>query len=122
MGKVLIFISLIILVTMTIGASITPLNPFFILASVNPTYQYIREILAVVLALQFVTRPPRHVWFRLLAAGIASIIIVWSIQQTNSYHMQFFDTLSILGASIAILVTALERKAVKMRINNYSKA
>lgn len=114
MGKLLIFLSIVILAMMSIGASVSPQNPMFLLASVTATYQHIREVLIAVLAIQFVTRPPRHVWFRILAGLIATVATVWTIQQTYSYHMQLFDALSILGASVAIIITALERKAINM--------
>jgi hypothetical protein len=74
-------------------------------------YQYVRELLALVLMLQLITRPPRHVWFRIIAGAIALSVGIWTVEATYSYHMMFLDALCFMSASLAIGVTALERKA-----------
>ena len=114
MGKVLIFLSIVILLIMSIGASIAQHNPVFMLASVTASYQQIRVVLVVVLKILFVTRPPRHVWIRAISGFIAIMAVVWTNQQTYSHQMLPLDILSILGTSIAIKVAALEPKAVKV--------
>lgn len=122
MGKVLIFLSIVILLVMSAGESIAPQNSVFWLGSVPATYQHIRVVLAVILVTQFITRPPRHVWFRLLSGGVAAIAMGWAIQQTYLYLMQPLDTLAFLAASIAIIVTALERKAAKLKLYTLTTA
>ena len=122
MGKLLIFLYFVILVMMSVGAVMEPQNPVFLLASVTTPYQYVRGALIVILVIQFVTRPPRRVWLRLLLGGIAAAAMVWAVQQTYSYHMQVFDTFVILGASIAIIITALERKAINLSLSSPSKS
>ena len=121
MGKLLIFLSLVILLAMSIGANVAPQNPVFWLASVATAYQHVREVLIAILLTQLVTRPPRHVWFRLLSGGTAIIAIAWAIQQNYTYSMLPLDTLSIIGASVAILITALERKSVNLHLQSVYK-
>jgi len=122
MGKFLIFLSMVILLIMSIGASVAPQNPIFWLASVTATYQHIREVLIGILLIQFVTRPPRHTWFRLLTGSATIATMSWVIQQTYNYHMLPLDSLSILGASIAIVITSLERKANKTTMYPLSRS
>ena len=111
MGKMLLLLSLVCLVILFIGSGMFPQNPDFWLASGASTYQHIRELLAIVLTLQLITRPPRHVWFRMLSGAIAVTVGVWSIEATYAYHMLPLDTLCFIGVAVAIGITALERKA-----------
>lgn len=117
MGKLLTFLSIVILTMMSVGAITQPQNTVFWLASVTQSYQYVREILIAILVIQFVTRPPRLVWFRLLSGGISTITVLWVIQQTISYQMQLFDTLALTSASIAIIITSLERRAIDIKLH-----
>lgn len=112
MGKTLLLLSLVVLTVLFLGTSLAPQDPAFWLASSVPTYQHIREVLALVLMLQLITRPPRHVWFRMLAGAIAVAVGSWSIEATYSYSMQLLDTLCFIGAAVAIGITALERRAI----------
>jgi hypothetical protein len=53
-----------------------------------------------------------------MLAGIVALVIGgWAVQQTYGYHMQFLDTMSFVGASLAAFVTALERKAPKFNVS-----
>lgn len=99
---------------MSVAAHVAPQNPLFWFASLGTTYQHIRELLLAILLVQLVTRPPRHVWFRILTGAVSIVTITWVIQQSYSFNMLPLDTLSILGASLAIAVTSLERKAINL--------
>jgi hypothetical protein len=110
MGKLLLLLSFMCLVFVGFGVVLFPQNSVFWLASGSSMYQHIRELLALVLVVQLVTRPPRHVWVRILAGAVAIGVGIWSIQATYSNQMLLLDSLSFLASSIAIGVTALERK------------
>jgi hypothetical protein len=121
MGKMLLLLSLVCLAILSIGTGLFPQNPDFWLASGASTYQHIRELLAVVLTLQLITRPPRHIWLRMLSGAVAVTVGVWSIEATYANHMLLFDTLCFLSASVAIGVTALERKAATLGVLSSNK-
>jgi len=87
-----------------------PQSSAFWLASGTTMYQHIREVLMLVLILQLVTQPPRHVWLRLLSGAIAGAVGVWSVEAIFAGNMLFLDSLCFMAASLAIMVTALERK------------
>jgi hypothetical protein len=111
MGKLLLILALVGLIVLFFGTSLLPQNPDFWLASGTSMYQYIRGLLALVAILQLTTRPPRHVWLRILSGAIALSVGVWVIEATCSDHMLILDALCFISASLAIGVTALERKA-----------
>jgi len=111
MGKLLLILALVSLIILLFATSLFPQNPDFWLASGGSTYQYIRGLLALVVMLQLTTRPPRHVWLRIVSGAIALVVGVWAIEATYSDHMLILDTLCFVSASVAIGVTALERKA-----------
>ena len=112
MGKILLVLSLISLLLLGVGTTFYPGDPVFWLASGSSAYQHIREILSFVLVLQLLTRPPRHLLFRLLAGVLALAAGSWTIEATYASHMAIFDSLCFLSAAFAIGITALERKAV----------
>ena len=66
------------LVFLIAGTTKYPNQAMFWLASGSSTYQYIREILAGILITQIITRPPRKIWFRLLAGSLAVSIAAWA--------------------------------------------
>jgi hypothetical protein len=47
-------------------------------------------------------------YFRVLCGFIAIGAACWALEETYAYHMLFLDTLSILSASVATGITALE--------------
>lgn len=110
MGKVLLFLSLACLLILSFGTALVPNNAAFWLASGSSLYQHVREGLAIILLLQLGTRPPRHVWFRMLSGVVAVAAGVWAVKATYDYQMLYLDTMAFLGAAAAIGVTALERK------------
>lgn len=112
MRKLLLLLSLGVLVFLSVATTLFPQNTIFWLASSASMYQHLRELLAFVLVLQLATRPPRHVWARILSGAIALAVGVWVVEATYAYQMLGLDSLSLLGASIAIGVTALERKII----------
>ena len=112
MGKLLLFLSLVILVFLSVSAALYSQNIMFLFASAGSFYQHVRELLAFVLILQLVTRPPRHAWIRVLSGSVALATGIWDINATYVGRMLPLDSLAFLGASIAIGVTALERRFI----------
>jgi hypothetical protein len=114
MSKTLLFFCLTILAFVGIGVAVAPQSPLFLLASGGTNLQHVRIIISVILAIQLVTRPPRHVWFRVLAGSIAAYTAIWAIGQTYDYHMQILDTMAFLGAAFAMFAAALERTSLSV--------
>lgn len=108
MRRLLLLLSAVGLSLLAYGTAFYPEFAAFWLASGEPQYQIIRMFLAAALFIQFVTHPPRNIYFRVLCGVIAIGSSIWAIQQTYMYEMMLFDTLSILAASIATGITALE--------------
>ncbi len=111
MGKSALLLSFIAIAIVGFGVMLAPQSPLFWLATAGPTYQHVRIIIAAILAIQLLTNPPRHIWFRIFAGSLALVAGVWAIEQTYSYHMQLLDTLAFLGASFGMFATSLERSA-----------
>ncbi len=109
MSKLVLLLSFIVVVITGVGVALAPDNSLFWLASDGSIFQHMRIAIGSLLAIQLVTRPPRHVWFRIFAGTIAACTAYWSIVQTYEYHMQLLDTLAFLGGSFTIAATALER-------------
>lgn len=110
MGKLLQILALLGLLLLSLGTSRFSQFPAFWLASGASLFQYIRELLIVILTVQIVTQPPRHMIVRVVAAFVALTIGTWAIKSTFTYGMQPLDTLGFIGATLAIGVTALERR------------
>lgn len=99
-----------------VGIVLFPQNSLFWIASSSQIYQHVREGLGLVLLVQFVTRPPRHVWVRILSGSIAIAVGIWVVEATYSNQMLLLDSLSFLAASIVIGFTALERRINTRRV------
>lgn len=109
MGKLMLLLSFIVVVITGVGVAFTPDNSLFWLASNGSTLQNMRIIIGSLLLIQLITRPPRHVWFRVIAGTIAATTAYWTVSQTFAYNMQLLDTLAFLGGSFTIAATSLER-------------
>ena len=118
MGKLLLLASLLGLVIISFGTALSPQSPAFWLAASGEVYQNIRIILAILLVMQLMTNPPRYIWFRIFSGVVASVICVWAVTSTLTNQMLLLDFLSIVGASIAVLVTSLESKVPLLSINS----
>ena len=108
MAKILLFLSFSVMLMLILVTAFAPNNSILYLAGSSNNLQYIREFLASVLLLQLVTRPPRHLIFRLLSGFIALSVGVWVIDSTYAGSMLFLDSLSLLAAATSIGVAALE--------------
>jgi hypothetical protein len=108
MRRFLLLVFALSLCLLAYGTAYYPDFAAFWLASGEPIYQVVRLLLAAVLIVQFATHPPRNIYFRILCGFIALSAASWAIQQTYAYTMMYLDALSILGASIATAITALE--------------
>ncbi len=109
MGKILLFLSLLSLIIVGVGTTVAPDNSMFWLATNSSTFQHVRILVGAMLAIQLVTRPPRHVWFRIFAGSVAVFTGIWAVQQSYNYHMQLLDTLAFMSAACGVFATALER-------------
>ena len=110
MSKLLLLLTALLLVFLGFGTHIMPDNPMFWLAAGNDSYQITRVVMGVLLMALVFTNPPRHAWLRMLCGFAAVIAGVWVLNQTYYYHMGILDSLAFSGASVAMLITALERK------------
>ncbi len=110
MGKALLVAAFAILALLAFGTQNDPNSSMFWLASSATGYQVVRGGLMAVLLLQIVTNPPRYMVFRATSMIIASSVAIFSLQATYANHMLLLDALSLLASSVAIAVTALERK------------
>ena len=108
MGRILLVLSFLSLVVISIGTTIAAQSPLFWLASTGVTYEDVRLVLCLFLVLQIASQPPRYIWFRLVSGSVASIAGLWVIAQTLGGQMFTLDSLSLMSACIAILVTSLE--------------
>lgn len=108
MRRLLLLLAALSLCLLAYGTAYHPDYAAFWLASGEPTYQTVRLLLASALFIQFVTHPPRNIYFRMLCGFIAVSSAAWALEESYAYHMLYMDTLSILGASVATGITALE--------------
>jgi len=108
MNRLLLFLSFISLMFLVIGTAFFSSDPVFWIAASGVQYQVIRLSLAFVLWVQLATRPPRNMFFRLLAGLISLGVGSWTITATAGNHMPFLDSLSLLSSAIAVGLTALE--------------
>ncbi|MEO7364641.1 MAG: hypothetical protein ABIV43_04030 [Candidatus Saccharimonadales bacterium] len=109
MGKLLLFLSFACLTFVGIGTFLSPDSSLFYMASSEDNYQRLRIAIGIVIGVQLLTRPPRHVWFRVIAGSLAVATGFWAVQETYNYHMQLLDVMAFLSASCAMFATALER-------------
>lgn len=109
MKKLSLWLPLAALIIIIIGTLIAPDSPMFWLASSAAPYQNLRLAVSVVLALQLMTSPPRHIAFRVFAGLFAVLLGSWAIQQSYDYHMAFLDSAAFVGSCFTIFATALER-------------
>jgi hypothetical protein len=108
MGKLLLLLSFLSLLTLILGVTFLPNNQIFIMASGSVYYKYVCEVLAGILFIQLITHPPRHLVFRVLSGMIALGIGTWVIVEAYYGIMPFLDTFSLLASAAAIGITALE--------------
>lgn len=112
MGKFIALITTVCLFGLSLGAHYAPNDPTFWLVSGSPLYMALRLVLALVIIAQLVTKPPRKLWFRLLAGSLALTVAVWTVMETYNYQMMATDTLLFMMASISVGLTALEGKGL----------
>jgi hypothetical protein len=109
MSKKLLAAMVLLLLFLAFGTVLAPESPMFWLASSAVGYQIARFGLMLVLLLQLGTNPPRHKTFRIFSGWVAGITAFWVLNATYGNNMEILDSLSLLGAAVAIGLTALER-------------
>jgi len=122
MSKLLLFLSFLSLVILAIGTTFFTNYPLFQLASSSSFFEHVREILASILFLQLITRPPRHLIFRILAGLVAISVGGWVIAVTYNGMMPLLDAFSLLASAAAIGVTALEVNPESAKRNRPEKS
>jgi len=113
MTKILVLLAVIGLLFLTLGVYLFPGSTAFWLASMSGGYQAVRVVLAGLLLIDLATNPPRSRIFRALSLVVATAVSTWVLRATYANNMQVLDSLSLLGASFAIAVTALELRPIK---------
>jgi hypothetical protein len=108
MGKLIIFLSFLSLGFLLTLSFIAPNAPEMWMASAATGYNVLRAALMVILLALLVTNPPRNVYFRCFVGLIAIALGAWSIWSTYEDHLQLFDTVSILAASVSMGIAVLE--------------
>ena len=83
MSKLLLFLAFLSLAILAIGTAFMPNSQVFLLASPGNAYECVREVLASILFLQLVTRPPRNIVFRIIAGISALAVAAWGVKQTG---------------------------------------
>jgi hypothetical protein len=78
------------------------------LASDAVGYTIVRLILMASLFGLLITNPPRNPAFRALVGVVALCLGAWALIATYQNNMEILDSASILAASLAIGITALE--------------
>ncbi len=112
MGKLLLTLSTLSLILLGAGTAIAPNDALFWLASSAGLYQIVRLVSVMFLIAQIFTQPPRRHWFRVVTGVMAMGIAGWTLHGTMNYTMPAMDTFSFLGASVTLMVTALEARYV----------
>ena len=118
MGKVLLLLSFLSLIILILGKALVPNSEILLLASGSGIYQHVRELVASIVFLQFISPPPRHIVFRVLSGIVALSVGSWAIESTLNGLMPFLDTFSLLASASAISVAALEVRPVNKFTNN----
>lgn len=109
MGKVILFLSAVGMSLLFICGIFFPDSPIMWLADTSPLFAALRAVLIVVLVGLLVTTPPRNVYFRTLV-GMATLgVMAWIIPATYNNQMLWIDSLSLMSASLAAFIAALER-------------
>lgn len=110
MTKTLLGMSLISLAFLMTGSVVFAESIVFWFASTDIIYQYLRFLLAVIVTILILTKPPRGALTRICSGLTGAGIGAWTILQTASYNMLVLDTLLFAGTSLAILVITLEMR------------
>ena len=115
MGRFMTLFTAVSLFVLSLGAHYAPDYPAFWLVSGSSIYIAARVALGLVIMGQLVTRPPRKIWFRVLAGVLAVVVGAWTVRESYNYHMMATDTLLFMLASISIALTALEAQSLSFR-------
>jgi hypothetical protein len=108
MSKLILFLSLLSLGILFVGTLLIPNSPGMWLASDAVGYTIVRLILMASLFGLLITNPPRNPAFRALVGVVAVCLGAWALIATYQNSMEILDSASILAASLAIGITALE--------------
>lgn len=114
MSKLMAFLSIVFLAGLYIGTKKYADYPLFTMATGSQIYQYVRLGLIGILAIQMVTRPPRHLIFRILSGSISIYVGVWAIYETYINQMLVLDFVTFLAAAVVIAIITLESSMISI--------
>jgi len=103
-----LWFSLIGLLSIMIGSYYAPDSPFFWLASTDVGAQMVRMGLVLMISVQLLTEPPRHMAIRILTGLTALATAVWAVHASTFMNTPIFDTVVLLQTAIALGISALE--------------
>jgi hypothetical protein len=109
MSKLILFLSAVGLAVMLLCGLFFPSSPVMWLASTGAGYMWLRLGLVLMLAVLIVTNPPRNIYFRTAVSLVTAGIMYWVVTATYNNHMLWMDSLSLMSASLAAFIVALER-------------
>jgi hypothetical protein len=113
MGKLLLFMYITILIFLSVATVLFPQSSIFLFASNSSIYQYVRELMLLALILQLFLRSPRHAaWIDIISGSIALSVTVWAMIAVRMSQILPIDSLTFLGASIAIGFTILQNRII----------
>jgi hypothetical protein len=108
MTRLMMVITIAILSVLVVGTNNQMDHPLFWLASGATNLQIVRFGLIFVLGLLLFISPPRHKALKVTVLATALGVASYTVLATFSYKMMFTDTISLILASIAVAVAALE--------------
>jgi hypothetical protein len=108
MDKAIDGMTLGVLLFLLIGCLVSPNNPLLWLAGATPALNLLRVILIVIITATLLYPFSGHLFGR--ALGVISIgLAAFTLIATYQNYLQLWDTLSLLAASTALGLTALEQ-------------
>ena len=108
MRKFNLWFALLALITLGIGSYVSPYEGIFWLASPDLGAQIIRGSLAILIIIQLITEPPRHMLIRAITGLVSIATAMWAVYTTTMMSTPLFDTILYIQAAIALGITALE--------------
>jgi hypothetical protein len=112
MGKVLAILALLGLTAFYLLTLKYPNNTFLLFSNGTQLYQNMRELLCIALFLQVITKPPRHVIFRIATSLLSVGVLYWLVNEIIVGTMLPFDVLIFLAAGISIGIISLEGRRI----------
>lgn len=108
MKRLLIAGTIILTTALLLGGIYYPDDPFMWLASTSTNFEVIRAGLIALLAVLFFADPPRAIFFRVILAACASVLVIGTLWMLSTYTMYLIDAIMFVEIAIIFGVEALE--------------